>query len=107
MLCPSRSVGPRQRLAKGWLGKEQGPKARVTRSNRVGCAGKACAGRAGTVAASSLMDVSGDGSFRAPANEHPDYLWRRGAGFVRNLVSRLPAFLQRLFLPGSTTFFGS
>ena len=36
---------------RGRRGQEQGPKATVARPNRVGCARKACAERAGTVAA--------------------------------------------------------
>jgi hypothetical protein len=59
---------------RGWGGvTSEARKATVIRSNRVGCARKAGAERAGTVAGHFLIDVAGDGSFahRVPrcANE--------------------------------------
>jgi hypothetical protein len=47
----SRLAWPRQRRCRGGGAGSKAPKAKVTRSNRVGCARKVGAGRAGTVAA--------------------------------------------------------
>ena len=59
----SRLAGPRQRPGLGGA-TSKARKAKVTRSNRVGCVRKACAGRAGTVAGRfTRMESADDGSF--------------------------------------------